>query len=64
VEAARTTHGPTRTLLLELAAEYEAINGEPVTIDPDDPALQDAVADRLVALAHTSSYRPTPKKPD
>jgi hypothetical protein len=53
IEAARTTHGPTRTFLLELALEYEGIAGKAVAINPDDPMIQDAVADRLIALAST-----------
>jgi len=51
IEAARTTHGPTRDFLLELADEYEGINGEAVLLDPDDPGVQDSVADRLLAYA-------------
>ena len=49
IEAARTTHGPTRDFLLELADEYEGINGAAVPLDPDGPGVQDAVADRLLA---------------
>ena len=51
IEAARAIHPATRAFLLELAAEYEAIAGETVNLDPDDIDLQSAVADRLAALA-------------
>ena len=51
IESARATHQKTREFLLELAAEYDAIAGKPVSIDPDDPALQGGVADRLHAVA-------------
>ena len=51
IEAARAIHPSTKAFLLELAAEYEAISGETVNLDPDDTDLQNAVADRLAALA-------------
>ncbi|MFL6735444.1 MAG: hypothetical protein ACJ8F4_00120 [Sphingomonas sp.] len=51
IEAARTAHAATRQSLLELAAGYEALAGVVVEVDPDDPDLQSAVADRLHALA-------------
>lgn len=51
VEAARATHPSTQAFLLELAAEYERITGEAIALDPDDFDLQNAVADRLSALA-------------
>jgi hypothetical protein len=51
IEAARAIHPATKAFLLELAAEYEAISVETVNIDPDDTDLQNAVADRLAALA-------------
>jgi len=52
IEAMRTAHIPTRDLLLELAAEYEALASSEVgAMDPDDFELQSAVADRLQALA-------------
>ena len=51
IEAARAIHPSTKTFLLELAAEYEAISGGAVDLDPDDTDLQNAVADRLSALA-------------
>jgi hypothetical protein len=55
IEAARAIHPSTRAFLLELAAEYEAISGEAVSLDPDDIDLQNAVADRLAALAAKST---------
>jgi len=52
VEAAWTTHGPTREMLLDLAREFEAISSGPqAKVDPDDPALQQSVADRLMGYA-------------
>jgi len=51
IEAARAIHPSTKAFLLELAAEYEAIAGEVVDLDPDDMDLQNAVADRLSSLA-------------
>ena len=51
VEAARAAHPSTQQFLLELAAEFEAVAGEAVVIDPDDQDLQNAVADRLHSLA-------------
>jgi|SRR3954447_18317237 hypothetical protein len=51
IEAARAIHPSTKAFLLELAAEYEALSGETVDVDPDDTELQNAVADRLAELA-------------
>jgi hypothetical protein len=51
IEAARAIHPSTKAFLLELAAEYEALSGETVDLDPDDTDLQSAVADRLAVLA-------------
>jgi hypothetical protein len=51
VEALRAIHPSTKEFLLELAAKYEAIAGESVTLDPDDDEVQNAVADRLAVLA-------------
>ena len=51
IEAARAMHPRTKAFLLELAAQYEAITGETVDLDPDDPELQSAVADRLAEAA-------------
>jgi hypothetical protein len=51
IEAMRATHPTTKDFLLELAAEYESLAGEVVAQDPDDPDLQNAVADRLASLA-------------
>jgi hypothetical protein len=51
IEAMRATHPTTKDFLLELAAEYEALAGDAVAQDPDDPDLQNAVADRLASLA-------------
>ena len=51
IEAARAIHPMTKAFLLELAGKFEAIAGEPVSLDPDDSELQNAVADRLAELA-------------
>ena len=51
IEAARAIHPTTKAFILELAAQFEAIAGEPVNLDPDDPELQDAVAERLSEIA-------------
>ena len=51
IEAARAIHPSIKSFLLELAAEFEAASGETLKLDPDDPELQDAVADRLALLA-------------
>ena len=52
IEAAWTTHAPTREMLLDLAREFEAISpSAQATVDPDDPALQQSVADRLMGYA-------------
>ena len=51
IEAARAIHPSTKAFLLELAAEFEAICGVAVNLDPDDTELQSAVADRLAEVA-------------
>ncbi len=51
IEAARAIHPSTKAFLLELATQFEAIAKEAVSLDPDDPDLQQAVADRLAELA-------------
>jgi hypothetical protein len=51
IEAARAIHPSTKAFLLELAAQFEAIAGETVDLDPDDMELQNAVAERLAELA-------------
>ena len=51
IEAARAIHPSTKMFLLELIAQFETIAGETVTLDPDDPELQHAVADRLAEIA-------------
>jgi hypothetical protein len=51
IEAARAIHPKTKSFLLELAAELEAVAGRVVELDPDDAELQSAVADRLAELA-------------
>ena len=51
IEAARAIHPSTKAFLLELATQFEALSGEVVSLDPDDPDLQEAVADRLAELA-------------
>jgi hypothetical protein len=51
IEAARTMHRKTRDFLLELALEYEMMSGNTAKIHPDDPDLQNAVAERLHACA-------------
>ena len=51
IEAARAIHPGVKAFLLELAAEFEAICGEAVNLDPDDTELQSAVADRLAEVA-------------
>lgn len=59
VEAMRTSDAPMRALLLDLALEYEALaSGEADPINPDDPKIQNAVADRLMALALKKNGRP------
>jgi hypothetical protein len=55
IEAARASHPATREFLLDLAAGYEAIAGEPANIHPDDAELQEAIADRLMDRARTKS---------
>jgi hypothetical protein len=51
IEAARAIHPTTKAFLLDLATQLEAVAGAPTVLDPDDSALQDAVADRLKVLA-------------
>src|SRR3954451_23996810 len=51
IETARAIHPSTKTFLDELASEFEALAGEMVKLDPDDPELQGAVGDRLAELA-------------
>ena len=59
IEAMRTSHQATKALLLDLAREFEFLAGsEAGSIDPDDPALQNAVAERLAALAWRRNSRP------
>jgi hypothetical protein len=58
VEAVRAIHPATKAFLLELAAEFEAISGEMVKVDPDDTDLQNAVADRLAELAARKEWLP------
>jgi hypothetical protein len=43
--------------LLKLAAEFEAAAGAIVQLDPDDPDVQDAVADRLAEVAARDTTR-------
>lgn len=49
-QAAVTTDRKARELLIELAVEYEAV-ARKNALDPDDPALQNEVAKRLVEAA-------------
>jgi len=51
IESARAIHPTTRAFLDELAAHFEQLAGSPAEIDPDDPDLQQAVADRLAEVA-------------
>jgi len=51
IEAARAIHPSTKAFILELAAQFEAMAGETVNLHPDDPELQDAVAERLSEIA-------------
>jgi hypothetical protein len=51
IEATKATDSSTKQFLLELAAEYDVMNGEAVVIDFDDHDLQNAVAERLMCLA-------------
>ena len=51
IEAARAIHPSTKAFLLELAKQFEAIGGETVNLHPDDPDLQNAVAERLAEIA-------------
>lgn len=55
IEAARASNPGTREVLLDLAAGYEAIAGQPADIHPDDAELQQAVADRLMDKARKKS---------
>lgn len=56
IEAARAIHPRTKAFLLELAAQFEAIAGETVNLDPDDTELQSAVADRLAEAARRKDW--------
>ena len=51
IEAARAIHPATKAFLLELASRYETVAGETADLDPDDPELQSAVAERLAQMA-------------
>ena len=51
IEARRAIHPSTKMFLLELTAQFEALAGETVKLDPDDSELQQAVADRLAEIA-------------
>ena len=51
IEAARAIHPSTKAFLLELAEHFETVAGETVTLNPDDPELQNAVAERLIEIA-------------
>ena len=51
IEAARAIHPVTKAFLVELASGFETAAGEPVVLDPDDPDLQNAVAERLLEIA-------------
>jgi hypothetical protein len=51
IEEARAIHPSTKRFLLELAEQFEAIAGQRVKLNPDDPELQNAVADRLTEVA-------------
>jgi hypothetical protein len=55
IEAARAIHPSTIAFLHELAGEFEAIAGEAIDLDPDDPELQNAVAERLSEIAARTS---------
>ena len=56
IEAARAIHPKTKAFLLEIAEQYEAVAGETVDLDPDDPELQSAVADRLAEAARRKDW--------
>jgi hypothetical protein len=58
IEAVRAIHPSTKAFLEELAAEFEAMAGEVVDLDPDDPDLQGALADRLAEVAARDRSRP------
>ena len=51
LEAIRTTHEGTKSLLGEIAAEFETLAGQPVKLDVGGSELQNAAADRLVSLS-------------
>ena len=51
IEAARAIHPATKAFLIELAGQFETAAGEKVVLDPDDPDLQNAVAERLLEIA-------------
>ena len=51
IEAARAIHPATKAFLQELARQFEAAAGEAVNLDPDDPEIQEAVAERLLEVA-------------
>ena len=51
IEAARAIHPSTKEFLLELANHFETVGGETVELSPDDPELQNAVAERLIEIA-------------
>ena len=51
IEAARAIHPLTKAFLTELAAHFEELAGATADLDPDDPDLQKAVADRLAEVA-------------
>lgn len=50
IEAVRAIHPSTKSFLIELAMEFEAVAGATTNIDPDDADLQGALADRLAEL--------------
>jgi len=51
IEAVRAIHPSTKAFLLELAEQFEAIAGETANLNPDDPELQNAVAERLAEIS-------------
>ena len=57
IEAVRAIHPSIKEFLLELAAEFEALAGSPVDLDPDDAEVQNAVGDRLsLRAAHKNAW--------